>query len=242
MGASSINATLSLLGLPLSGARHRFVQHPFYGRVRVVRRPSNGSSKEHWTYDPDYEPELPPGAVRGDVAKQVFCSACHVPKYFYVDEESQCLQCGRSFTFGATEQKYWYETLKFNFHSAAVRCPACRRLRRSERALREQIAHARAAIRSAPHDPAPHLALARALVEYHERTGQGQLDDAVAAARQAAKLWPQAPDVLLWEGVAHARAGRTKRARECLTRFLRTTDEPNGSATTKAKEYLRRAI
>ena len=193
-------------------------------------------------YDPDYEPELPPGAVRGDVAKQVFCSACHVPKYFYVDEESQCLQCGRSFTFGATEQKYWYETLKFNFHSAAVRCPDCRRLRRSERALREQIAHARATIRSAPHDPAPHLALARALVEYHERTGQGQLDDAVAAARRASRLWPQAPDVLLWEGVAHARAGRTKRARECLTRFLRTTDEPNGSRTTKAKEYLRRAV
>jgi len=242
MRASSINATLSLLGLPLSGARHRFVQHPFYGRVRVVRRPSSGSSKEHWTYDPDYEPELPPGAVRGDVAKQVFCSACHVPKYFYVDEESQCLQCGRSFTFGAKEQKYWYETLKFNFHSAAVRCPDCRRLRRSERALREQIAHARAAIRNAPHDPAPHLALARALVEYHERTGQGQLDDAVAAARRAARLWPQAPDVLLWEGVAHARAGRTKRARECLTRFLRMIDEPNGSGTTKAKEYLRRAV
>ncbi|SRR6266542_1793243 len=155
MEASSMNATLSLLGLPLSGARHRFVRHPFYGKCRVVRRPSSGSSKEHWMYDPDYEPELPPGAVRGDVSKQVFCSACHVPKYFYVDEQSQCLQCGRSFTFGATEQKYWYETLKFNFHSAAVRCPDCRRLRRSERALREQIAHGRAAITSAPDDPAP---------------------------------------------------------------------------------------
>jgi tetratricopeptide (TPR) repeat protein len=237
-----MNATISLLGLPLSGARHRFVRHPFYGKLRVVRRPAKGSSKEHWTYDPDYEPELPLGAVRGDVSKQVFCSACHVPKYFYLDKESQCLQCGGSFTFGATEQKYWYETLKFNFHSAAVRCPDCRRLRRSERALREQIAHAKAAIRTAPDDPAPHLALAQALVEYHERTGQGRLDDAVAAARRAARLWPQAPDVLLWEGVAHARAGRTGRARECLTRFLRTTDEPNGSGAKKAKEYLRRAV
>jgi tetratricopeptide (TPR) repeat protein len=237
-----MNATFSLVGLPLSGARQRFVRHPLYGKVRVVRRPSSGSSKEHWTYDPDYEPELPPGAVRGDVAKQVFCSACHVPKYFYVDKESQCFQCGRSFTFGATEQKYWYETLKFNFHSAAVRCPDCRRLRRSERALREQIAHARAAIRSVPDDPAPHLALARALVEYHERTGQGSLDDAVAAARRAARLWPEAPDVLLWEGVAHARAGRRRRARECLTRFLRATDDPNGSGPKKAKEYLRQAV
>src|SRR4051812_47991270 len=91
MRTSSTNATLSLSGLPLSGARHRFVRHPFYGKVRVVRRPSSGSSKEHWMYDPGYEPDLPPGAVRGDVAKQVFCSACHVPKYFYVDEESQCL-------------------------------------------------------------------------------------------------------------------------------------------------------
>jgi Probable zinc-ribbon domain len=138
-----MNATLSLLDLPLGGARHRFVRHPFYGKVRVIRLPSRGSSKEHWMYDPDYEPELPPGAVRGDVTKQVFCSACHVPKYFYVDKEAECLQCGYSFTFGATEQKYWYETLKFNFHSAAVRCSDCRRLRRSERTLREQIAHAK---------------------------------------------------------------------------------------------------
>ncbi len=87
-----------------------------------------------------------------------------------------------------------------------------------------------------------HLALARALVEYHERTGQGRLDDAVAAARRAARLWAQAPDALLWEGVAHARAGRKGRARECLTRFLRTTDELNGSGPKKAKEYLRRAV
>src|SRR5687768_2477342 len=41
-----------------------------------------------------------------------------------------------------------------------------------------------------PADPSAHLALARASVEYHERTDAGRLDDAVAAARKASKLWP----------------------------------------------------
>jgi hypothetical protein len=160
--------------------------------------------------------------VAGDVGKQVFCAAHHVPKYFYVDESRKCIQCGQMFVFRAAEQ-YWYETLKFNFSSLPVRCAACRRLRRSEHALREQIAAAKADVRQRPADPAGHLSLARAIVHYHERTRQGDLDVAVAAARKAAALWPEAKEPSLWEGVAHARAGRLAKARRSLEQFLAST-------------------
>jgi hypothetical protein len=43
-----------------------------------------------------------------------------MPKYFYVDDERECIQCGKQFTFHAAEQKYWYETLKFNIWTAEI--------------------------------------------------------------------------------------------------------------------------
>ena len=177
----------------------------------------------------------------GDVTKQVFCVSCHVPKYFYVDETRRCIQCDDHFTFSGSEQKYWYEVRKFNFSSVPVRCARCRKLRRSEHALREQIAQSKKAVQAVPTDPSAHLAVARAIVEYHERTGAGRLDEAVAAARQATKLWPTAPDAALWEGIAHARAGRTKRARECLSRFLESAVSAEPGLTAKARTYLTQA-
>lgn len=182
--------------------------------------------------------DIPKGAVAGDVSKQVFCSACHEPKYFYVDETRTCVQCGARFRFSGAEQKYWYETRKFNFSSVPVRCKSCRRLRRTEHAMREQIARARKATEDAPTDPSAHLALARAIVEYHERTGAGRLDAAVAAARKALKLWRDAPDARVWEGIAHARAGRAKQARECLSEFLVRAPGLHASLVAKAREYL----
>jgi Probable zinc-ribbon domain len=177
------------------------------GRVYMSRR-----------FDPGYEPPLPAGAVRGDIRRQSYC--CDVPKYFYCDEDRTCVQCGREFVFRASEQKYWYETLQFNFSAVPVRCLGCRRKRRSEHALREQIGRAKAHIREAGANPAPHLALARALVEYHERTSQGDLDAAVAAARKAGRLWPESAEPLYWEGMAQAHAGRPAKARQALSAFL----------------------
>ena len=147
----------------------RVVAHKLFGEIPLIRvsvTASDGRLYEWWRHDPDYQPPLPRGAVRGDARKQVYCAAHHVPKYFYIDERRTCVQCGQTFTFHAAEQKYWYETLKFNFSSIPIRCVDCRRQRRSEHALREQIAVARVAVRDAPNDPAGHLSLARAIVEY----------------------------------------------------------------------------
>ena len=224
-----------------ASADRRWVRHPLYGEIRQIRRSTvgrDGRTYEWWEHDPAFFPPVPKGAVAGDVSKQVFCAACHDPKYFYVDEAQSCLQCGSRFTFSAAEQKHWYETRQFNFGLVPIRCQNCRRQRRTEHALREQLARARQLTRDAPGDPSGHLALARAIVEYHERTGAGRLDDAVAAARRAGKIWRDAPDATLWEGVAHARAGRAKQARECLSRFLADSKNVNASLQLKARTYL----
>jgi len=225
--------------LRASGGR-RWARHELYGDVPLIRHSSvasNGKTYELWRYDPSFVPELPPGAVAGDVSKQVFYE-WYVPKYFYVNEARHCVQCGEQFTFTAKEQKYWYEVRKFNFRSIPIRCSKCRRLRRSEHALRQEIAHGRRAIEESPDDPSTHQALARAIVEYHERTGAGHLDDALAAARKARTLWPESPEPDLWEGIAQARAGRRKRAHECLSRFVKRARGRFSHFESKARPYL----
>jgi hypothetical protein len=191
-----------------------------FGEIPLVERSSSGSDGKvyrWWEPDPDYKPKLPPGAVRGDVRRQVFCSACHEVKYFFLDETRECMQ---SFTFSGTEQKYWYETLRFNFNSVPIRCVRCRRQRRSQSALMQAVAVAKASVQSHPDDPAGQLALARAVVELRNRVGNGSLNEAVSAARKAADLWPESAEPLFWEGMAHVLAGRRTKGHGHLSRFL----------------------
>lgn len=182
------------------GRDTRHETHPVYGKVRLLRRSVKdraGRSFEWWEYDPTFKPRLPAEALRGDPSKQVFCSLHHVPKYFYVDEEQECVQCQESFVFEASEQRFWYETLKFNFTSVAIRCRKCRKRQRTERALHKQIAMAKHALVDDPDDPAVHLSIAEALVRYHSRTGRGRLAEAIAEARKARSLWPDSVEAWL---------------------------------------------
>jgi hypothetical protein len=225
---------------PLPPGDDRARVHPLYGRVPLVHRTvigNKGRVYDWWEPDPDYRPPLPRGAVRGDPRRQLYCAGHHVPKYFYVDEDRACVQCGREFTFSADEQRYWYEERKFPFDSVPVRCLTCRRRRRSEAALREQIAAARRAIEADSGDPAAHLALAEAIVTYHERADSGPLDDAVAAARRAADLWPECVEAAYWEGAAQARAGRRAKARARLEAFLNGPGDPR-ALKPRARTYL----
>lgn len=204
-------------------APQQFRSHALFGQIPLVRRTAvwyDGKTVEWLEADLDYAPPLPKGAVRGDVRRQHFRGMCHVPRYFYVDEERVCAQCGRAFTFTGREQKHWYEKLCFPFDSVPVRCLACRRQRRTASALREELARTRAAVQERPDDPAAWLALARALVELHTRTGAGRLDDAVAASRKAQRLWPEAVEGLYWEARAQAGLGREPKARDAFARFL----------------------
>ncbi len=193
--------------------------HSSYGEIPIVERTTtwNGRVYKWREYDPDYQPPLPKGAVRGEPRRQLYCH--DVPKYFYVDEPRTCLQCKQPFVFGAKEQKYWYETLKFNFASHAVRCLACRKLRRTEDALRQALARVLKDLESHPKDAGLLLELARTTVDYRERTGEGDLDRAIAACRVARDEHP-VPESLYWEGRCQSLAGRTAKARACFTEFL----------------------
>jgi hypothetical protein len=220
-------------------AETRYVEHRVFGKIPLIHHATpggDGKIYEWWQYDPAYQPTLPRGAVRGDVQKQNFCTAHHVPKYFYLDQEHECIQCGKAFVFHASEQKYWYETLKFNFSSIPIRCAECRRERRTEHALREQIGRARDEASS--NNPAAYIALARAIVEYHEKTQHGNLNEAISSARKAKTLWPESSEPDLWEGIAHARAGRKERARTALRKFLSEAGNLPVALKKKAEKYV----
>ena len=200
--------------------------HPRFGQIPLVPRIwTDPQGREHtfYDYDPDYAPPLPKGAVRGDVRRQVFCRIHDVPRYFYVDQDRRCVQCDRAFVFRAREQKHWYETLGFNFASVAIRCPACRRQRRSDRALHHAVEAAKRQLADSPDDPATLMALAQAIVSLHERLGRGNLDQAIAAARKARTKTAPArwiAETLYLEATAQALVGREAKARALYESFL----------------------
>jgi len=204
--------------------------HPLYGEIPLVEHRSTGRDGHVYTwsqYDPSYKPKLPRGAVPGDVSRQKYCAAHHVPKYFYVDEQRTCIQCGESFVFGAAEQKYWYEALKFNFGSVAVRCPTCRRRKRTEAALRAQLGATLRQLDEHGDDPRLWLELARTTVIYRERTGEGNLERAIAASRKAARGL-DSPEPLFWEARCHQLAGHRAKAKQCFQRFLTNAQNRHG--------------
>lgn len=189
-----------------------------YGEIPLLER---GEGAYVWYQpDPDYRPPLPRGAVRGDPSRQNYCRAHHLPKYFYVDVVHTCVQCRQSFVFTAGEQKFWYENLGFHSDSRAIRCAACRKRRRSESALRRQIGAALERLAVRPTDPHALLDLATATVRYRERTGEGNLDRALAAARKAAREWPDSAEPMFWEAKCHLLAGRAPKARASFEQFV----------------------
>jgi hypothetical protein len=219
---------------------YTYERHSVYGRVRLRRRSRSGKdgrTYKWWEYDPTFTPEIPGYAVPGDPTKQVFCAVHQVPKYFYLDEGRSCVECGNDFVFTATEQRFWYETLKFHFDSVAIRCRACRRRQRHQAALNAQVAAARAAVARTPDSPTGYLDVAESLVRLHQRTGCGNLNDAIDAAREARTQWPECVESDFWEGIAHHLAGRVHRAEALLQRFLK---QP-GSAAVRRGSLVREA-
>lgn len=202
--------------------------HPLFGPIPLLVHSwtdADGRARSSYAYDPDYRPPLPAGAVRGDPRRQRGRGVFDVPRYFYVDQDRRCVQCREEFVFRAGEQKYWYETLGFNFASVAIRCPSCRRRRRSDKALDHAVADAKREAAARPEDPAALLAVAEAIVEFHVRRGQGKLDEALAAARKARRLLRDEPATArtlthYWEARAQARRGRVDEARAAFEAFL----------------------
>ncbi|MEK7425947.1 MAG: zinc-ribbon domain containing protein [Actinomycetota bacterium] len=205
---------------------------PIVGDVPLVRE----SSSDVWTYDPKFLPRLPEGAIRGDITRQIYC--CGKPRYAYVDEHRQCLQCDAEFVFAAAEQKYWYETLQFRLDSAAIRCLSCRRQRRSHRAVVGNY-QATVPLRQSS-DAGDLIEFASVLCEMIERVGTGKPAEVVAAARKARRAEPGWADPLYWEARGHDLDGRQPKAVELLGRFV--AQAISGRATRRLVDDAQRRL
>lgn len=62
------------------------------------------------------------------------------PPAFYVDKPFKCIDCGTEEVWTAKQQKWYYEQEKGTLYATAVRCRACRRKNRDQKARqREQM-------------------------------------------------------------------------------------------------------
>jgi hypothetical protein len=203
-------------------------RHPLFGEVPLLPGPgASGTSGPARVYDPDYRPDLPSGAVRGDPRRQLFC--CEVPRYFYVDADRTCRDCGVPFVFSAREQKHWYEKLGFRLDANAVRCLPCRRAFRRDKGIARALSDASRALTEAPLHPPAALAYARAAVAHAERFGHAPLDTAIAALRALRHHSPSAVETIYFEGRCAEAARRPRGAVRCYEKFLATAP-PRGNA------------
>lgn len=194
-------------------------RHPLFGGIPLLAGPgASGKPGPAFTYDPDYRPALPAGAVRGEPRRQLFC--CEVPRYFYVDADRICRDCGAPFVFSAREQKHWYETLGLRLDANAVRCLPCRRAFRRDKGIARALADASRALTEAPLHPPAVLAYARAAVAHAERFGHAPLDGAIAALRALRRHAPSAVAAIYLEGRCAEAAGRPSRAAASYEKFL----------------------
>ena len=193
-----------------------------YGPLRLVARSVTmpaGNTFRVWDLDPDEMRKLPEGSVKGDISRQVF--GLGGGKMFYVDEERVCRTCGEEFVFRATEQQYWYETLQFWQDSVAIRCVTCRREVRQGRAADMHHMEVVSAAHARPRDARGQLALAMSICGLRERSGAGDVEVGIGAARRALRLDRALVEALFWEGKLHALAGRQARARATFVTFMK---------------------
>src|SRR6266540_3737008 len=57
--------------------------------IPVTWSTPEGRPRTYYTFDPSYEPLLPPGAVRADITRQIG-SALGLPRYYYIDRQKRC--------------------------------------------------------------------------------------------------------------------------------------------------------
>jgi hypothetical protein len=87
--------------------------------------------------------KIPVGAIPANSDEQAPNNS-YSPPVYYEDRDVECIDCGTVESWTAEQQHWWYEIAKGSVDSGAVRCRACRKLRRSERDhQRERSEHGR---------------------------------------------------------------------------------------------------
>lgn len=181
---------------------------------------------------------IPHDTVRADPAKQN--GGMWPGRYFYVDSDHTCVQCGLGFVLTADEQRYWYEEVRLSFDVVPVRCTRCRKERRAVKRLHLTVASAREAVREAPGDAAARLALAEAMVRFNDDRGEGDLDEAVAEARRCLALDARKHGAHYWLARAHELAGRDRRAEAAYGEFLTAAQETRDLTRSLLNDAARR--
>lgn len=73
-----------------------------------------------------------------DLLKLAHCNSYFLPNS-YQDKPFTCVDCGSKECWTAIDQKWWYEEMKADINSDAIRCTKCRRKKRQ--IIREQKEH-----------------------------------------------------------------------------------------------------
>jgi Probable zinc-ribbon domain len=157
---------------------------------------------------PKLVPKIPRNAVRANIEAQYF--GMGGPRVYYEDIERRCIDCKRSFVFSAHEQKYWYEVRRFWLDSTTIRCAPCRRKVRGDKGAHANLTLARQSLSATPNSPTALLELARAIGQLYQRTGEGPLREAIAAARAARRLGRRCGEAFYWEALCHHALGQHK--------------------------------
>ena len=192
------------------GDNQRTYHHPQFGDIPLIQKVHIGSDGKEYPYfdfDPDYAPPLPPGAIRANVHRQSY-AGYNAPLYYYQDRQKSCIQCGTMFTFTGKEQRYWYEVLAFSLYSDAIRCLSCRKKKRSDAFIQQQLMNASITLQEDRDNPGSLLSYAEAMITYYERFSEGNLSKAINACRTALKLDPKLAEARYWEGRCQIFLGR----------------------------------
>ena len=80
---------------------------------------------------------MPEGAIVANLDEQEENNSYGV-KAYYVDEPFTCRDCGKEEVWTAKQQQWWFEVAKGNINSKAVRCRACRKRVREEKAAQKK--------------------------------------------------------------------------------------------------------
>ncbi len=188
---------------------------------------------------PSEASKLPAGAILGDPTRQNF--GIGPPQLYYVDRQKRCESCARDFVFSAKEQQYWYEQLGFIRDSTAKDCAPCRKERRAEKKLMAQLRAAIEACRATPTARA-HLDVARATWALREQGLGGNIDRAIGAARAAYRLDSKQVEALFWEARLQELAGRLRRAKETMQRFIDASAGAKRQRLTDLRRQARRLL
>ena len=70
--------------------------------------------------------------IQADLSRQAPNNSYGGGPLYYEDLEFTCRDCGRQETWTAQQQQWWYEVAQGPIYSTAVRCRACREVRRGE--------------------------------------------------------------------------------------------------------------